>query len=48
MISIHGEQRTVAAYTDALERVLGAPPGSLSLVDDETLKEWVVSPRDNA
>ena len=27
----------------ALERVLGAPTGSLYLVDDETLKEWFVS-----
>ncbi len=32
---------TVAAYTDALERVLGAQKGSLQIVDDETLKEWV-------
>jgi hypothetical protein len=37
----------VAAYTDALERTLGAPRGSLQLVDDETLKEWFVSARDN-
>ena len=37
-------ESTVAAYTDALERVLGAPAGSLPLVDAETLKEWVVSP----
>jgi len=35
-------ERTVAAYTDALERVLGAPTGSLQLIDAETLKEWVV------
>lgn len=34
---------TVAAYNDALERVLGAPRGSLSLTDTETLKEWFVS-----
>jgi AcrR family transcriptional regulator len=32
---------TVAAYTDARERVLGASKGSLQIVDDETLKEWV-------
>jgi AcrR family transcriptional regulator len=32
----------VAAYTDALERVLGAPMGSLLLADTETLEEWVV------
>ena len=32
----------VTAYNDALERVLGAPPGSLSLIDAETLNEWFV------
>jgi TetR/AcrR family transcriptional regulator, transcriptional repressor for nem operon len=41
-------ERTVAVYTDALERVLGAPSGSLQLADSETLKEWFVSSRDNA
>ena len=41
-------ESTVAAYTDALERVLGASTGSLPLVDAETLKEWFYSPRDNA
>ena len=40
-------ERTVAVYTDAFERVLGVPPGSLTLVDDQTLKEWFVSPREN-
>jgi AcrR family transcriptional regulator len=39
---------TVAVYTDALERVLGAPRDSLQLVDAETLKEWFFSPRDKA
>lgn len=34
---------TVAAYADAIERVLGAPPGSLCLVDAETLEAWVVA-----
>jgi TetR/AcrR family transcriptional regulator, transcriptional repressor for nem operon len=33
---------SLAAYTDALERVLGAPAGSLQLMDEETLREWVV------
>ncbi len=37
-------ERTVAAYNDAVERVLGASTGSLSLVDDATLKEWFVLP----
>ena len=32
---------TVAAYTDAVERVLGAPSGSLTLVDSETTREWL-------
>ncbi len=38
---------TVAAYTDALERVLGASPGSLEIVDAATLKEWVFPPSEN-
>ncbi|MBN1146580.1 MAG: TetR/AcrR family transcriptional regulator [Anaerolineales bacterium] len=37
-------ENTVTAYTcalsDAVERVLGAPGGSLNLVDPETLKQW--------
>ena len=41
-------ERTVAAYTEAVERVLGAPSGSLQLVDAQTLREWFVSPGDNA
>jgi AcrR family transcriptional regulator len=40
-------ERIVAAYTDAVERVLGAPGDSLQLVDTQTLKEWFVSPGDN-
>jgi AcrR family transcriptional regulator len=31
---------TVAVYTDAVERVLGIPGGSLTLVEDETIKQW--------
>jgi TetR/AcrR family transcriptional repressor of nem operon len=31
----------VAAYNDALERVLGTEKGSLQLLDPETLMEWV-------
>jgi len=38
----------IAAYTDALERVLGVSTGSLHLTDAETLKEWFVSPQDHA
>src|SRR5260370_3811653 len=40
-------ERIVAAYTDAVERVLGAPGDSLHLVDTQTLNEWFVSPGDN-
>jgi AcrR family transcriptional regulator len=39
---IHIEQ-TAAAYTDALERVLGAPSHSLMLIDVATLKAWFFS-----
>jgi hypothetical protein len=34
-------QNTVAVYTDALERILVAPSGSLQLIDEQSLKEWV-------
>jgi AcrR family transcriptional regulator len=34
----------VGAYSDALERILGAPPGSLPLADVDLLKEWVSVP----
>lgn len=37
----------VAAYNDALERVLGAPQGSLHVTDLETLKEWLETSRQN-
>ena len=40
--SLRRVEETVAAYTDALERVLGAPSGSLNLVDQENLKMWFV------
>jgi AcrR family transcriptional regulator len=36
-------ERTVAVYTDALERLLGAPSHSLQLVDVATLKAWFCS-----
>jgi AcrR family transcriptional regulator len=35
---------TVAAYNDALERVLGTPPGSLHLIDEGLLQEWFPHP----
>jgi AcrR family transcriptional regulator len=40
--------RTVTVYTDAFERILGVPTGSLTLVDDQTLKEWLVSLEEDA
>ncbi len=35
-------ERIVSVYEDTLERMLGAPPHSIQLVDRETLREWVV------
>ena len=40
-------ERTITVYTDAFERILGVPAGSLTLVDDQILKEWFISPIDN-
>jgi TetR/AcrR family transcriptional regulator, transcriptional repressor for nem operon len=37
-------ERAVAAYTDALERILGAPTGSFELMSLEAIKEWVALP----
>jgi AcrR family transcriptional regulator len=34
----------IAAFTDAIERTLGTPRGSLSLIDPEMLKEWYAAP----
>ncbi len=34
----------ISAYSDALERILGAPPGSLPLADVEMIKAWVMVP----
>jgi AcrR family transcriptional regulator len=34
-------KKMTAAYSDALERVLGAPRGSLELVDSKSLKVWL-------
>jgi AcrR family transcriptional regulator len=33
-------QRSVAAHTEAFERILGIPKGSLTLTDDKTLRFW--------
>src|SRR5713226_1866230 len=38
-------ESTIAVYADALERVLGAPPGSLPLLTDTAiLREWLSVP----
>jgi len=34
-------ERVMGAYFDAFERLLGAPAGSLILVDTDVLKEWI-------
>ena len=33
-------RRTIASFNDAFERVLGAPRGSIDLVDEAVLQEW--------
>jgi|GEM_PF-73182 len=35
-----------AACTDAMERMLGAQKGSLELMDQKTLKQWLVKPQE--
>ncbi|MFM8320333.1 MAG: TetR/AcrR family transcriptional regulator [Chloroflexota bacterium] len=34
-------QAIVAAYTTAFERILGAPSGSIELMDQATIRQWV-------
>lgn len=36
----HTMEQTIAVYTDAIERVLGAPSGSLAIADAATLRAW--------
>jgi AcrR family transcriptional regulator len=45
---LYRAERLSAAYGDALERVLGAPTGSLKLIDAESLQQWFASPSDSA
>jgi hypothetical protein len=35
-------ERTLAAYTEAYERILGASPGSLNIGNGATLREWFI------
>jgi TetR/AcrR family transcriptional repressor of nem operon len=37
-------EEIMGAYSEALERILGAPAGSLPLVDVDMLKEWLIEP----
>jgi AcrR family transcriptional regulator len=37
-------EKTAAAYNDAMERVIGLPPGSVKLINTEALKDWIVTP----
>lgn len=37
-------ESTLEVYTNAIEQVLGAPEGSLCLIDRKTLKQWIVVP----
>jgi AcrR family transcriptional regulator len=39
-IPFEAVQRSVAAYTEAFDRILGIPKGSLTLTDDKTLRFW--------
>jgi AcrR family transcriptional regulator len=44
----HGDElqraeRLITAYNDALERILGAPAGSVQLMDAESLQAWFVA-----
>jgi AcrR family transcriptional regulator len=41
---LHRLESIIGAYSDAVERILGAPPGSLPLADAELLREWVDVP----
>lgn len=38
--AVQEAENLIAAYNDALERILGAPKGSIHLMDTESLKEW--------
>ena len=41
-IELAQAERMVCAYNDALERLLGAPTGSIGLMEPAILKEWFV------
>ncbi len=39
-IELADVERTFASYTDSFERILGAPAGSIDLIDQAVLREW--------
>jgi AcrR family transcriptional regulator len=39
-VSIDDVRRALDAQVEALERVLGAPPGSITLIDESVLHDW--------
>jgi hypothetical protein len=39
-------EAAIGAYSESMERILGAPAGSLPLGDVELLKEWLIAPSD--
>jgi AcrR family transcriptional regulator len=39
-VSFAAVERFVAAYADALDRILGLPQGAMTFVDEATLKQW--------
>jgi hypothetical protein len=41
--AIQEAENLITAYNDAIERILGAPKGSLHLMNTEVLKEWFTS-----
>lgn len=42
VINLDKMYRIVVAYNEAIERVLGAPVGSMDLVDPKILEEWII------
>ncbi len=41
-LDLENVERAFAAYTEALERILGVAPGSLTLIDHALLRTWFV------
>lgn len=39
-VSFEVVEATFAAYSEAVERILGVPPGAFALIDDSTLRLW--------